>query len=161
APGNVPRLSETAMDAWVLAFAFAVSMLSCLVFGLAPALAGASAGVNDALKRSGTRNVFGGRSRMRRALVVAEIASSVILLVGATLLLRSFAALQKVDLGFQSENVLVMETSMPAAGPAGAQQATLVYKKLLQELETVPGVSAVGAVRVPPGSVISSGAYLV
>ena len=94
---------------------------------------------------------------MRRALVVAEIAVSVILLTGAGLLIRSFAALQDVALGFRPENVLIMETSMTAG--LNASQAMPVYQRLLEEAATIPGVTAVAATRVPPGIVRTSAAY--
>jgi putative ABC transport system permease protein len=159
APGNVPRLFETKTDGWVLLFNFTVSLVSCLIFGLVPALSAIRVDLNSALKEGSTRHISGGRDRLRRSLVIVEIAFSVVLLITATLLIRSFSALQNVALGFQPENVLIMETSMPGGIPP--QKATGIYKTLLSELATTTGVSAVGAVRVPPGRVTSSGAYLI
>src|SRR5207302_9136677 len=92
-----------------------------------------------------------------RALVVAEIALSVMLLAGAGLLIRSFTALQDVALGFKPENVLIMETSMTAG--MTANQAMPVYQRLLDDAASIPGVAAVAATRVPPGAVRTSAAY--
>src|SRR4029077_2303646 len=88
APKNVPRLGQTGIDAWVLVFTFGVSLLSSLIFGLAPALQASRVDLNNALKQGGTRSVLGGGAgRMRSALVIAEIALSVMLLTGAGLLI--------------------------------------------------------------------------
>src|SRR5439155_21836921 len=111
-------------------FAFVISTAACLFFGLAPAFRAARVDVNEALKQGAARGPIGGRSGLRRALVVAEIALSVILLTGAGLLIRSFAALQDVALGFRPENVLIMETSMTAG--LNASQAMPVYQRLLE-----------------------------
>jgi putative ABC transport system permease protein len=159
APGNIPRLADTHIDGWVLGFAFAASVLACLLFGLAPAFRAARVDVNEALKAGAARGVVGARSRLRSGLVVAEIALSVMLVAGAGLLLRSFAALHQVALGFHPENVLVMETSMTASLTPG--EAIPLYKRLLGTLASVPGVTAVGATRVPPGEVLSDGAYFI
>src|SRR5258708_3391721 len=108
APGDVPRLSETGIDARVLAFALGVSLLASLLFGLAPALQTLRVDINRSLKQSAMRTSAGGNAdRMRAALVVTEIALSMLLLTGAGLLLKSFIALQNVSLGFRPERVLV------------------------------------------------------
>ena len=162
APGNVPRLAESGIDGWVLAFTLGLSLAACLLFGLAPALEISRVDLNEALKQGASRVLSGGRSgRMRAALVVAEVALSVVLLAGAGLFIRSFVALHHVALGFQPDHVLVMETSVPASDLAGARRATHLYKDLLADLATLPGVSAVGATRNPPGIVYSDGAYFI
>jgi len=162
APGNVPRLAETGIDGWVLAFTLAISVAASLLFGLAPALQISRVDLNEALKQGATRAVVGGKAgRMRAALVVAEVALSVVLLAGAGLLIRSFVALHSVALGFRPEHVLVMESSVPAAGLESARRATRFYKDLLADLATLPGVSAVGATRNPPGVVFSDGGYFI
>ena len=160
APSNVPRLAETGIDGWVLAFTLGVSVVASLLFGLAPALQASRVDLNDALKQGAARAVVGGAAgRMRSALVVAEIALSVMLLAGAGLLIKSFVALNNVALGFRPEHVLVMETSVPAADVEGARRSTRFYKSLLQDIAALPGVSAAGATRVPPGRVASNGGY--
>jgi len=160
APSNVPRLAETGVDSSVLAFTLCVSVLASLLFGLAPALHVSRVDLNDSLKQSAARTVVGGRARrMRGVLVTAEIAMSVVLLAGASLLLKSFVALHNVALGFRPEKVLMMETSVPSSDLEGAQRATRFYKSLLAEITGLPGVSAAGATRTPPGQVNSNGSY--
>ena len=159
APRNVPRLAETGIDGWVLAFTLGVSVVASLLFGLAPAVQASRVDLNDALKQGATRAVVGGAGRLRSALVVAEIALSVMLLAGAGLLIKSFIALHNVALGFRPERVLVMKTSVSASDLESARRATRLYKSLLPEIATLPGVAAVGATRVPPGRVGSNGGY--
>jgi predicted permease len=160
APGDVPRLSEAGIDARVLGFAFGVSVLASLLFGLAPALQTLRVDLNKSLKQGATRTSGGSiANRMRAALVVAEIALSMMLLTGAGLLLKSFVALQNVTLGFRPERVLVMETSVPASDLQTAQRATRVFRDLLKEVATMPGVLNAGATRTTPGRVASSGGY--
>jgi predicted permease len=162
APKNVPRLAEVGIDAWVLTFTFCVSLVSCLIFGLIPALQASRVDLNNALKQGGTRSVLGGGAgQMRSALVVAEIALSVILLTGAGLLIRSFQALGNAELGFKPEKILVASTSVPSSTLADAQRATQFYKSLLTDLTALPGVSAVGATMAPPGTIRSNGGYYV
>jgi putative ABC transport system permease protein len=160
APADIPRLTETSIDGWVLAFTLGVSVIASLLFGLAPALHASRVDLNDALKQGGGRAVVGGGAgRMRGALVVAEIALSVVLLAGAGLLIKSFNALQNVALGFNPEHVLVMETSVPASDLKSAQRATRFYKDFLRDVAALPGVVASGATRATPGHTASDGGY--
>ncbi len=160
APANVPRLAETSIDGWVLLFTLGVSVIASLLFGLAPALHSSRVDLNDALKQGGARAVVGGGAgRMRGALVVAEIALSVILLAGAGLLIKSFIALHNVALGYHPEHVLVMESSVPAGDLASSRRATRFYKDLLRDIAALPGVSSAGATRTTPGHVMSNGSY--
>ena len=105
-PGNIPRLDAIALDGTVLAFTFGVSILTGLLFGLAPALRAARVDLNTSLKAGG-RNTQGeggfgsSRRRLRSLLVVAEVAISLMLLIGAGLLVRSFVRLQNVSPGFE------------------------------------------------------------
>jgi predicted permease len=161
APGNVPRLAESGIDGWVLAFTLGISVAASLLFGLAPALQISRVDLNEALKQGATRAVGGKGGRMRAALVVVEVALSVVLLAGAGLLIRSFAALHNVALGFRPEHALVMESSVPASGLASARRATSFYKDLLADLATLPGVTAAGGTRNPPGTVFSEGSYFI
>jgi putative ABC transport system permease protein len=162
APSNVPRLGETGIDGRVLAFTLGVSIVASLLFGLAPALQISRADLNVALKQGSARAVGAGAAgRIRKALVIAEIALSVVLLAGAGLLIKSFGALHNVALGFRPENVLVMETSVPASDLESSRGATRFYKGLLADIATLPGVSAAGAAMAPPGRVESRGGYAV
>ena len=112
-PGNIPRLDAIALDGTVLAFTFGVSILTGLLFGLAPALRAARVDLNTSLKAGG-RNAQGeggfgsSRGRLRSLLVVAEVAISLMLLIGAGLLVRSFVRLQSVSPGFEPGGVISM-----------------------------------------------------
>jgi putative ABC transport system permease protein len=164
APADVPRLNETGIDTAVLGFATLLTLLACLVFGLVPALRATRIDVNQALKQAGSGGPQSIGSRLRRTLVVAEIALSAMLLIGAGLLIRSFDQLSRVNLGFQTRQVLVMETANPIAPASGVDAVARVvrmYGALLDQLAEIPGVVAVGAVRIPPGRVASSGGYVV
>ncbi|MGA3042290.1 MAG: ABC transporter permease [Bryobacteraceae bacterium] len=162
APGDVPRLAESGIDGWVLAFTLGISVAASLLFGLAPALEISRVDLNETLKQGATRAVVGGKGgRMRAALVVAEVALSVVLLTGAGLLIRSFAALHNVALGFHPDHVLVMESSVPASDLDSARRATRFYKDLLADLAALPGVTAVGGTRNPPGKAFSEGTYFI
>ncbi len=159
APASVPRLAETAViDRSVLAFTLSVAVLASVLFGIAPAIAASRVDLIRALKQSGHYSLPAAR-RMRQALVVAEIALSVILLTGAGLLLKSFVALSNVALGFRPENLLVMEINIPATTFAEERRATQLDKKLLQEIAAIPGISAVGSLRLPPGKPFLIGDY--
>jgi len=160
APADVPRLAETGIDGGVLAFAFGVSVVASLLFGLAPALQVLRIDLNKSLKQ-GTARATGGSiaGRMRGALVVGEIALSLMLLAGAGLFMKSFLALQNVALGFRPEHVLVVETSVPASDLESARHATRFYKDLLPLVRALPGVLNAGATMSPPGNVHSNGDY--
>jgi len=162
APTDVPRLSETSVDARVLAFSFVVSVLASSLFGLAPALQVWRLDLNKSLKQGTTRAASGAMAaRFRGGLVVAEIALSLILLITAGLLLKSFVALQNVSLGFRPERVLVMETSFPASDQESQKRATAFYKDLLREIAAIPGVLHSGAVMELPVHVLSVGSYYI
>jgi predicted permease len=156
APANLPRLAETGIDAWVLAFTFGMSLITSVLFGLLPAIYASKVDLHDALKQGGRGPVpGGGMVRMRGALVVSEIALAVVLLSGAGLLIKSFVALHNVALGFRPENVLVMKATVPAPVTVASQ----FFKDVLSQTARVPGVLAVGATMVPPGNVGSMGPY--
>jgi putative ABC transport system permease protein len=161
APANLPRLAEVHIDGWVLGFTLALSLAASFVFGVAPALQASKIDLNHALKLGAARGtVGGGAGRIRGALVVAEIAISIVLLVGAGLLIRSFAALLKVDLGFNPDRVLVMHANMAASTLEQSQRVNAVYGEILRQAAAVPGVALAAAVNgLPGGAVGSNGAY--
>jgi putative ABC transport system permease protein len=150
-PENIPRVKTVHIDARVLGFTIGISILSGIVFGLAPAIQGSRLNLNASLKEGGRSGEGRGKRRMRSALVVAEIALSLVLLVGAGLMLKSFAALQKVNLGFNPENVVTMEVSLPGSRYRDRNQIVSFYQQLLQRVEAVPGVaSAATNLNLPP-----------
>jgi predicted permease len=159
APANVPRLQQTAIDGSVLAFTLLSSFAAMLIFGLAPAIRASRVDLNEALKQGAARAMGGGAGRLRSGLVVAEIALSVVLLAAAGLLVKSFLALNQVPLGFHPEHVLVMDTDVPANGKIATQHAMQFYGDLLAQAAAMPGVSAAGGTRIPPGHIGSNGGY--
>ena len=152
APADVPRLSSAGIDLRVLAFTLGVTLLASLIFGTVPAWHASRIDLGEALKQGGRAGTAGSATRIRRGLVVAEVAFSVLLLTGSALLVRSFLALNHVALGYRPEKVLVVETSVQTTSGVDSQlRATAIYKRILPEIRTVPGVVAAGAMLVPPG----------
>ena len=146
APETLPRLNEVSLDPRVLAFTAALSIATALLCGLLPALEASQFDSSDTLKESGRSGAAGRRQRrIFSALVTAQFALAVILLIAGGLLARSFSKLMSVDPGFRAEGVLTLATSLPAtAYPRGANVRGF-YTQLLPSLEQLPGVSAVGA----------------
>ncbi len=149
---QLPRLDMVSLDGRVLAFALAVTLLTGVLFGLAPALASSRDGLQGTLRDTGRSTTGGGASavRLRNGLVVAEVGLAVMLLVGAGLLLRSFQKLQDVDTGMRAEGALTMRMSLSseAYGADGAVQGFLA--RLVPALEGLPGVQAVGTIQFLP-----------
>jgi putative ABC transport system permease protein len=149
-PEDLPRLAEINIDWWVLGFTFLVSLLTGIVFGLAPALQATKVELTEAMKESARSGVSRHRSRLRNTLVIAEVAIAVVLLIGAGLLLQSFRRLQKVNLGFEAKNVLTAEVELPEARYPKAHQASQFYKQLLERLQSTPGVVKASAIMPQP-----------
>ncbi len=151
-PDNVPRVSEIRIDLAVLAFTLVLAVVTGLVFGLLPALHAFRHDLQGALKE-GSRAVTaggaggaGGRARFARsALVLAEVAVALVLLIGAGLLLRSFRGLQRVSPGFPPEGVLTVDLTLPESKYAGEPQVAAFYRDLVTELRAIPGVERAGA----------------
>jgi len=149
-PDFIPRLKQVQVDARVLGFTLGLSLITGLIFGLAPALRASRADLNEALKEGGrrTQGAVGG-SRMRSLLVVTEMALALVLAVGAGLLARSFARLMAVDPGLRAANVLSMQLSLPEANYDEPRCGSF-FKNLIERLEALPGVRSAAAVNVRP-----------
>jgi putative ABC transport system permease protein len=142
-PQNIPRAEEISLDGSVLLFTFGVSLFTGILFGLAPALSSARAGMNESLKEGGRSGTAGrGRGRLSAALIMAETALSLVLLVGAGLLIRSFVNLRNVDAGFQPERLLAMTIALPEAQYAKAEQREAFFRTLLDRVQRIPGVES-------------------
>lgn len=150
-PAGMPRLSEVGLDARALFFTLAVSLLAGLIFGILPAVTASRVDLNEELKSGGRSGNDGtGRNRIRSTLVVAEIAISLILLLSAGLLIKSFSRLQEVRPGFDSENLLAVRLSLPRTRYANSDAVISFNEQLQPLLEGLPGVEAVGAVSALP-----------
>jgi putative ABC transport system permease protein len=144
AAAGTPRLSTIAIDWTVVVYSIGVSVLTALLFGLAPALHLVRARANETLKGAGRGSVGTGYRTTRGVLVAAEIALAFVLVVGAGLLVRSFTKLSAVDHGFVPEGVLTARFSLPAARYKDAASATAFYQRLRAGILAVPGVEEAG-----------------
>ena len=145
-PADLPRLNEVGLDLRVLAWALAISLLAGILVGLAPAITTMRRDLRPSGAEGG-RSVSGGTSsrRIRRALVVAEFALAIVLLVGAGLLVRSWWSVNTIDPGFKPERVLVMQVTPPPTLSVPAQR-TDVYLRVLEQIQAVPGVESAGII---------------
>jgi putative ABC transport system permease protein len=148
-PEGFPRASEISVDATVFMFTFVVSLLTGVVFGLAPAIKAAKTDVNDALKTGGKGSITSG-NRLRRGLVIAEVALSLMLFIGAGLLLKSFWLLTRVNPGFQADHLLTLHVSLPEQKYSEPAQVIEFFRQMPARLSTLPGVKTVSAVNRLP-----------
>jgi putative ABC transport system permease protein len=151
-PAALARFSGIQLDARVLIFVFGVSVLTGIVFGIAPAGSAANADFAEALKDGGGRTTAGPSSHLlRKLLVIAEFALALVLLVGAGLLIKGFARLSSVNPGFNPQNVISMHLQLPAARYADIPPQTQFRRELLTRLNSLPGVQAAMVTDVPFG----------
>ncbi|MGA9774088.1 MAG: ABC transporter permease [Blastocatellia bacterium] len=151
APGDIPRITDVRIDFTVLLFGLFVTLLTAFFFGLFPALAAAKINLNETLSE-GSSKLSGERTgkRLRSALIVAEVALTIVLLSGATLILRSFVNLNRVNLGFDPQNVLTMQLNPKGAKYGQPTARREFYRQLIDRLEAQPGVIAASAVLIRP-----------
>jgi putative ABC transport system permease protein len=155
---SFPRLAAAGMDVWVLVFTLLVSVATGMMFGIAPALQSARSVTHDSLKEGGRSGTAGLASQqLRRVLVVAEVALSLILLIGAGLLLKSFGRLMNVDAGFRAEGVLTMRIALPQQRYPKPEHIRNFYRNVLDRVTKIPGVKAAGGVSLLPFNGNSSG----
>ncbi len=152
---SIPRLADVGIEGRVLLFTLSLSVLSGILFGLAPALRISRLDLNSTLKdasrgSAGTSAVWGRGNNVRRLLVISELALSVVLLIGAGLLIRSFARLQNVRPGFEPRGVLTFDLTMTGRRYSDKQVILNTYKQLWERLERLPGASAAGGVTSLP-----------
>ncbi len=147
--GVIPRADEVTVDARVLGFTLLISLLTGVIFGLIPALRASGLDLNEAL-RDGGRISTGGSNRLRGALVVAEVALALVMLIGAGLLIKSFWRLQQVAPGFNAKNLLAMETSLASTRYDTPQSQAAFFKQALERINSLPGVQSAAIVNNPP-----------
>jgi predicted permease len=151
-PEGAPRLDQVGIDYRVLSFALGVSALTGILFGLVPALQASKLDVTSALKEGGRGGEGHRRTNARSLLLISEVALSLMLLVGAGLLIKSFLRLQELRPGFNAHNVLIANVALPGAKYKD-QQFVEFFRQLKERLEASPGVQAVGgAVNLPLGA---------
>ncbi len=153
----IPRAYEIGIDGRALAFTFGIALLTGLLFGLAPALHSSRADLNETLKEGG-RGVLHTRGRLRSALMVFEVTSTLALLIGAGLLIKSFWRVQEVNPGFNPNNLLSMQLSLPDTKYKEPARIDALFQKILTEIAALPGVKSAGLSSTMPMSGINSGA---
>ena len=146
-PGDIPRIGEqganVSLDWRVLAFTFAAAVLTGILFGLVPALSASRSDLSITLREAGSRSGTGVRhNRTRSVLVITEMALALVLLVGAALLIRTFAALRGVNPGFEARNVITMQMSLTGGRFEKATGVELLVRNGRQRVESLPGVAA-------------------
>jgi len=149
-PGTIPRLDEVNLDWRVLGFTLGVSCLTGVVFGLAPALQISKPDLQHTLKEGG-RGFVGARGhRLRGLLVITEIALSLVLAIGAGLLIRSFVRLQNVDVGFNPEHLLTLRVELSDSKAQDVTRISNFYQQVIDRVQALPGVEAVGVANAAP-----------
>ena len=144
-PGGLPRMEEIGVDGWVLLFTLVASAATGVIFALAPALQMSRLDLQSTL-REGSRGSTGGQHRLRSALMVAEVGASMVLLVGAGLMLRTMWQLSRVRPGFNPSNMLTFSMGLSPANRSSADRIRNAYRDLTQSVLSLPGVQAAGVV---------------
>jgi putative ABC transport system permease protein len=142
----IPRLEHVEIDGTVMGFSVMVSLLTVVLFGLLPAIRASSLDVSFALKEGGIRGTLGGHARTRSALVVTEVALSLMLLVGSGLLLRSFSKLLDVGVGFDVDNVITAQVQLPSSRYPERQERVRIFEELVTRVQSIQGVSSASAI---------------
>ena len=151
APKDLTGLKDVGIDYRVLGFTMLVSVLTGVLFGLAPALEASRPNLNESLKEGGRGAATGGRShRWRSVFVVVEVALALVLLIGAGLMIRSFARLQSVDPGFDAKNLLTARLLLPSSKYGQNPQRIAFFKQLAERVKALPGVRSAGTISVLP-----------
>jgi putative ABC transport system permease protein len=150
-PASIPRLAEARIDARLFLFALGVSVATGILFGIAPAMQSSGANLNAALTEGGRGGTVGRSGRMvRNALVVAEVALAVVVLIGAGLLMRSFARLRSADPGFRPSGLLTLRVPLAGGRNTAPDRRIAFFQQVADRVATLPGVGAVGAVNGLP-----------
>jgi putative ABC transport system permease protein len=161
APADIHRLNDMTIDGGVLAFTLAITVVTGLLFGLAPAILAARQDPNDALRRGGRSGEGGVSARIRRALIVAEVALSLVLLAGAGLMIRSLRSVLQVTPGFRSDHLLTMQIDLCGDRYTKPEQAGAFLDDLLQRVAKLPGTRSAAVVNGLPMESIGMSAFRV
>jgi predicted permease len=155
-PASTLPLAVVEMDSRIAVFAVAITLVTGLLFGIAPAWHGSHTDVNDLIKRNGRGIAGGAGSRLRKALASFELALATLLLIGAGLLIRSLANLERVQLGFTSPGLITFQLSPPTSKYPVVGRGPQLYRSLVESLESIPGV---GGASVSSGIPFGAGNY--
>ena len=150
AVNQIPRADSIAIDTSVLLFTFFISIVTGLVFGIMPSLQAARVDLNTALKESSRGSVGVAQQRLRNTLVISEVALSLVLLAGAGLMIKSFWRLQQVDPGFDPNNLLSIEVTLPEAKYQEPARRSAFFSDALARIAALPGVKAAEVISSPP-----------
>lgn len=160
-PENIPRLDEVGVDARVMAFTFIVSLITGIVFGLVPALKASRVDLNEVLKEGGRSSMAGSgafglsHNGLRKLLVIAEIALSLVLLIGAGLLIRSYNQIMSAHPGYNARNVLSLRLALPASKYPKPEAIAPFFRQINERIKSLPGVEAVGVTYSLPMSTVA------
>lgn len=150
-PAGIPRLAQAGLSLPVLLFTLVLTLVSGVVFGLAPALRVRRPDLQSTLREGGKSSGMGSsRDRLRSALVVAEVAVALVLLVAAGLLIRSMLLLQRVPPGFDPTNMLAVRVALPASGYSEAGPTQLAFERMLEEVSRLPGTRSAALISQAP-----------
>ena len=150
-PAELPRISEVSLDSHVLVFTLLVTALTGIIFGLAPALQASRLNLNESLKEGGRTGMEGARhNRVRSLLVISEVALSLVLLIGAGLLIKSFWRLLQTDPGYDTKRVLALDVTLPRVKYPEPERQAAFFQQALQRISVLPGVEAAGATNLLP-----------
>jgi len=161
-PANLPRIESVSLDVGAFGFAALAAVVAALLFGLAPALRAVRGNLSDNLRDRGTDTGGARGNKLRTGLVIGEMTLSLVLLIGAGLMVRSFAAIQKVDPGFDARNVVTFNAPIPFLKYLTSQGRATFFNRLADRVGAIPGVEAVGGVTPLPlagGEQYSVGSY--
>jgi len=149
APEDLPRIKDVTLDARVLGFTLVVTLMTGVIFGLAPALQASSPNLNETLKEAG-RGTTAGRHRVRSSLVIVEVALALMLLICSGLMIRSFIHLQRVNPGFNPNNALVVNIALPGRKYPNSDHHLAFFSQLVERTSALPGVVAAGVTQSLP-----------
>lgn len=150
-PENIPHLKDVSIDGRVLVFTLVISVITGLIFGLAPAMEASNPNLNETLKEGskGSGTSFG-KNRLRGMLVISELALALVLLIGAGLLVRSFMRLQSLELGFNPQNVLTLQMSLPWSKYTDGQAQAAFFRNVLDRVRLLSGLQTAGVTTALP-----------
>ena len=148
--GSIPRVQDVSIDGAVLAFSLGLTLLTGIIFGLAPAWQASRPGLGEVLKEGGRSSAVSSGRWLQNGLMIAEVALSIVLLVGAVLLLRSFSRITGIDPGFRPDNVLAFRVTLPAKSYPEAHERIAFYDTLLEKLGALPQVRSAGMIQSLP-----------